>query len=125
MGVREMTLREACQILADIHTRPSRDYGVIVQISAPVPRGTEERYIQAWATVASAAVALETDAIVARKLFTALDQMVQLSTTYGDGFSATERIRREAKAAIAEAKARAPHLTEFIEIINRPAVTGK
>lgn len=46
-----MTLREACQILADIHTRPSRDYGVIVQINAPVPRGTEDRYIEAWAKI--------------------------------------------------------------------------
>lgn len=46
-----MTLREACQILAATHTRPSRDYGVIVQISAPIPRGAEDRYIEAWARV--------------------------------------------------------------------------
>lgn len=46
-----MTLREACQILAGIHTRPSRDHPVIVQINAPIPRGTEDQYVEAWATV--------------------------------------------------------------------------
>lgn len=43
-----MTLREACQILSGIHTRPSRDHPVIVQINAPIPRGFEDTYIEAW-----------------------------------------------------------------------------
>ncbi len=46
-----MDIREACQILSDIHTRPSRDYGVIVEMSRMPPRGTEDRYIEAWAVI--------------------------------------------------------------------------
>lgn len=46
-----MTLREACRILSGIHTRPSREHGVIVDVHAPIPRGVEDTYVEAWATV--------------------------------------------------------------------------
>ncbi len=47
-----MTLEEACQILARIHTRPSREYGVIPLPNAPIPKGTEDQYVEAWKVIA-------------------------------------------------------------------------
>lgn len=47
-----MTLEEACQILARIHTKPSREFGIIPLMNAPIPRGYEDTYVEAWKVVA-------------------------------------------------------------------------
>jgi hypothetical protein len=46
-----MTLREACQILSDLHTRPHEEFGVVVDIHRPPRRGNEDAYILAWLTI--------------------------------------------------------------------------
>lgn len=43
-----MTITEACRILVDIHTRPSAEHGVIVEMSRMPQRGEEDRYVEAW-----------------------------------------------------------------------------
>lgn len=46
-----MTLIEACRILTDLHTRPSRDYPIIVEMSRMPKRGEEDQYVEAWKRV--------------------------------------------------------------------------